>query len=194
MTQNEKFLTLYKELEGILREQGVDYKELEDKSNDEVQNKLRICRQIRNFMSHNEDANFLSASEAQIKFLTKIINERKVLDDIAKKHLGSITKYTCKLGDKCSDVLAKMVKLKTYHLAVYSDIRGKASIGVVTIHDAVSQLITSKTTKVCDIKRLSSDYIICVPETKMEFLPDNKVIYCFEDGTINSRLLGIVIK
>lgn len=59
MHQTTDFLALYREYESLLREQGLEYKQAEDAAEGQVQDRMRICRQIRNYLVHQEDAGFL---------------------------------------------------------------------------------------------------------------------------------------
>ena len=62
-TNADRFLSLYREFETLLRDDGKDYKELEESADDLLQNRLRINRQLRNYLTHNHDAGFLEISD-----------------------------------------------------------------------------------------------------------------------------------
>lgn len=190
-SNNERFLSLYKELEGIFREQGLDWKDVESTSDDMIQNRMRICRQLRNYLSHQNDPSFIMISDTQVKFLEETIDEQRMKGDIVKKHLGTISANTCKYTDKCSDVLVRMIKRKINEMLVYSEIKGKRIIGTVSIFDVSSQVLISKTKKVSDIKSLGDNYIFVSPDMKMEEIPSGKIAYCFDS---NDKLIGIVRK
>ena len=67
----EKFLDAYREYETVLRAKGLDYKTVEDGADDITQNRMRINRQMRNYLTHQHDAGFLVISDKQIAYLKK---------------------------------------------------------------------------------------------------------------------------
>ena len=76
MDYNSKFLDAFRALDSELKDQGksvLDYENsMKDGSSDKE--KLKVCRIMRNYMSHN-DTTFLTASNEQIKFLEELENE-----------------------------------------------------------------------------------------------------------------------
>ena len=98
MKQNTKFLTLYKELEAAIANKktmsdGTEIPntvlEFEEYLSEESKNKLRICRQMRNFIQHN-DENFLTSSQEQEEFLAQMISEVTGEKRLAKDHMKRI--------------------------------------------------------------------------------------------------------
>ena len=98
-TNADRFLSLYREFETLLRDDGKDYKELEESADDLLQNRLRINRQLRNYLTHNHDAGFLEISDKQIAFMEKLIFEQKSSMDILKKHIKSAKVAGCLCTD-----------------------------------------------------------------------------------------------
>lgn len=67
---NDKFLDAFRALDSELKDQGSTVLEYENslKDGSVEKEKLKVCRIMRNYMSHN-DTTFLTASTEQIKFL-----------------------------------------------------------------------------------------------------------------------------
>lgn len=91
----EDFLVAYKAFETLCRTSGKEVKELEEElgeTNSKVQ-KIRLCRQLRNYCSHNDYEDFIQIHKGMIKFLKDEIKEFK------KKPKKKITK-TIKVNKK----------------------------------------------------------------------------------------------
>lgn len=76
-----EFLLAYKDIELICRAQNKEVKDLETELGAETYDsdacRLRICRQIRNFIVHNDNEEFLVVSPGMIKFLKEMKKELK---------------------------------------------------------------------------------------------------------------------
>ncbi len=187
MNTNNKFLSLYKEYETLIRDQGIDPKEYETNVDDLSANRLRICRQLRNYLSHQNDPGFILISEKQNSFLESYIKSLKTSRDIIRKHLKNITSGACAETDKCSDVLQKMIKNKTDRIFVI----GKTAVGVASIYDVSSKVLESKTNKMSSIKS-KKDYILISPDTEMSDIPVNSNILCTQDGSATGKIIGVL--
>lgn len=67
------FLEKYKSIETSLRAKGIDVKEYEETLDPDDSQKLRLCRTIRNYVSHNEDGlKFIEISSEMMKFVEKL--------------------------------------------------------------------------------------------------------------------------
>ena len=53
--QQQLFLDTYKKLEGLLRDQNLQVKDYEETLPEDKASKLRLCRNLRNFLSHETD-------------------------------------------------------------------------------------------------------------------------------------------
>ena len=189
MATIQQFLDAYKTYETILREQGVDTKIFEEQSDDLTANRLRMCRVMRNYSSHNNDNAFLSVSDTQLKFLQKVADEQRMSGDVVKKHLKSVKTATCTLKDKCTDVLQRMIKLHVTALPVWD----KDVLGIVSIYDVSTLVLESRTKKISDVKKLGKDFIIVAPDMKWCDLPKHTIAFCTKDGTPDTSLLGVVL-
>ncbi len=84
--QNDTFLTTYKTLEKELTDMGLSIKDYEDRlvndGNTDAADKLRLCRMIRNYLSHHADGDELvtvnNNLSAFIKGLIIMINNTKL--------------------------------------------------------------------------------------------------------------------
>ena len=84
--QNDTFLTTYKALEKELTDMGLSIKDYEDRlinnGNTDTADKLRLCRMIRNYLSHHADGDELITANnklsAFIKGLIIMINNTKL--------------------------------------------------------------------------------------------------------------------
>ena len=65
---NRRYLELYREYETALRAAGMDYKAVEEAADALVGDRMRMCRQMRNYLTHSSDAGFLDVSDQQISF------------------------------------------------------------------------------------------------------------------------------
>lgn len=187
---NEKFLQAFKELEQVLRDQNLDVKTYEDTIATSEQEQIRICRQMRNYLSHSSNPDLLIASEKQIQFLQMLTKIELEKEDIAKQHMKSVTTSMCKSTDRCTDALQKMIKLKTTQIAIISKTN---TISVVDIYKIADAVLKSKTSKLSDIKG-TKNYIIVSPTTKCKDLVNHtqEVIICTDTGDETGVIKGTV--
>lgn len=185
MKKTEEFLGLYREYESLMRDRGLDCKEFEDQADDLLSNRLRTCRQFRNYLSHTNDPGFLEISDAQIKFLQERVDSMKMEDDVLKKHLKTVAAGTCNEKEKCSDVLAKMSKLKCTVFVVIT----ANGYGLVNIYDVAKSVLASKATKISALK-MTKKFKFAEPLTCMTEVPKT-VIICTDDGTASGKLVGV---
>lgn len=184
MSNIDKFLTTYKELEQELRNKGKDIKELEDTQSDKLSaERLRLCRMFRNYLSHNNDSGFLIIAPTMQKFLEKELSVIKKENDTVKKHLKSVTAGTISPQDKCSLALEKMSKLKVPEIVVVTD-TGYALASIYTLIRA------GKTEKIGNIKCQKYAAFIS-PETLMKDASEG-IFICTSDGTAKGELVGIL--
>lgn len=187
MSKELEFLELYRTYEGQLRDAGVDYKTLEEKSDDLLQNRMRICRQMRNYLSHQNDAGFLNISEKQIEFLKDRIREQELQGDILQNHLVTVRAGSCKPEDTLDSVYRKMKRNHTQYLPICE---GNHVVGVLSITDVVETLL--KGLNLVSSCKTSGQIVCKPPVTCMEDLPAGvPVICCTEDGRVDKKCFGI---
>lgn len=194
MTNADKFLSLYREYETLLRDAGVDYKELEDSCEDvQMQNRLRINRQLRNYLTHNHDAGFLDISEKQIAYLEALILEQKQKGDILKKYIKTIRTGCVSTTDKLVDVLTKFTKLKQTKLLVLEQ---GCPVGIVNVYDVMKAYLAAtrpKTEKLSAVKSMQKRIPYVDGLTSMEQVLElhESVICCTDNGTKDGKVLGV---
>lgn len=99
--QTKRFMELYKKFEVLLREANQTILNYEDSLSQNERDKLRICRQIRNYIFHHDEAeNFITCSEAMCQFIANLI--KKESDDSHHKRILTL-KPIC-IEDRLSDI------------------------------------------------------------------------------------------
>lgn len=194
-TNADRFLSLYREFETLLRDDGKDYKELEESADDLLQNRLRINRQLRNYLTHNHDAGFLEISDKQIAFMEKLIFEQKSSMDILKKHIKSAKVAGCLCTDMLDDVLTKMMKLKVTRLPVYDE---SCVLGIVSWIDVLKAYRAEKrpkTAKLSVVKKFDKKVICMTPDTLMSDIlmtvDPSDMVCCTDSGDKKGKFLGV---
>lgn len=195
MTNADKFLELYREYETLLRDAGLDYKVLEEQSDDLLQNRLRMNRQMRNYLTHNHDVGFLDISDKQLLFISDLIKEQKQSMDILKKHIKTSKVAACRYDDTLEDVIQKMTKLKVERLPVYCD---DCVYGFVSVYDVVKAYMSEKrlkTTKLSVVLKLDKKVFCMKPDTLMSdvFTSGLNEICCTDTGDKKGKLLGVYL-
>lgn len=156
MNNNDRFLVLYREYESILREHQKEYKDVEEKSPELTQGRLRIGRQIRNYLTHSNDNKFLEVSERMLLFYEGEIEKEKLQDDIVKNYVRSKVTSMVSPKDKCGEALEKMKKCKIPYIFVCND---NKMFGISTIYDVLSAYMATKTAKMADVKVSNKGYL-----------------------------------
>ena len=159
------FLTVYKKLENALFD--IDVQNLKkvswldaDNYDDEdinvfwlenhakdgsIQNKLRLCRMIRNYAQHNEDyKSFLAMQSDMILFINKVLKDLGCIDKTA----GQLCKKVQALSEKSilSDCCTALINKKTDWLPVV-DSKSNKCLGIVTNNHILSWISDGATLK-----------------------------------------------
>jgi hypothetical protein len=103
MNNIKEFLKLYKDYETLIRNKGLDCKNVEDVSDETTGSRLRMCRLFRNYLSHQNDPGFLEVSDSMLHFLEDQTLTLIMEKDILQKHLKRPVSGTCSLSDKCTE-------------------------------------------------------------------------------------------
>lgn len=192
MRKEDEFLSVYRELETILRNRGLNYKTLEEESDERMNNRLRICRVIRNYLVHIDDVGFLCVTDMQIDFLKEQIKEARKYGDSVDNNIIPVEKAAAFTSDKCSDTISKFIKYKTNKILVCEK-RGLRIVGVSTIQDTSKEMVKTKSAKMSSVKT-TDDYIIVDLGESYNSIPQDTIAVCTEDGTSKSKVIGIIIK
>lgn len=145
------FLEKYKSVESSLRSKGIDVKEYEDTLNTDDAQRLRLCRTLRNYISHNEDGKtFVEISSDMLNFIEKLdidINKDalKIKDIMEKKAL---------ITEDATFIEASK-SLDKFSILVIVD-SNKEFVGLFTDKQLRKMISDGKTTKACKVK----DYAI----------------------------------
>ena len=180
MSLNDKFLDSYKALETELRlyenKTVLDY---ENELTGTFQEKLKSCRIMRNYMSHN-DTSFLQASNEQIKFLNDVIIE------IRKKA------HTVKDEFKKSKLLKPTTSIKEVIQNVnkfgYAVIKSKQGYFIVDSGLLIYNL--AKNNKKIEIPKKLPKVKFTAKTVRLQMLDGLYIVT--SDGTVNGQYLGII--
>ena len=87
---NEKFLDAFRALDSELKLNGTTVLDYENSLDSTNQEKLKVCRIMRNYMSHN-DTTFIAATNEQIKFLDGLTAELRKKAHTVKDEMKKVT-------------------------------------------------------------------------------------------------------
>lgn len=192
MNKTDEFLAKYKELETILREQGLDYKMEFESEGKQNAAEFTIMRQMRNYMSHNDNKNFVVPSDKQIAMIAATIKKYETKNDSAKKHMKKVDLLSVKTGDTIKTALKLCGTKKINVVPVYSIMRGTPIYGCVNLLDMITFAeAKGYNTKMGDIKKNTS---FGFAKTTDDYNNLPSVTFVTEDGTNKTKALGIIIK
>ena len=86
---NDKFLEAFKQLETELKCENKTVLDYETSLQGTEQEQLKVCRIMRNYLSHN-DSRFLTASSAQVKFLNDLATTIRMSSSIVANFMKKI--------------------------------------------------------------------------------------------------------
>lgn len=191
--ENDEFLSLYRTYEGLLRARDADYKMIEEGTNSD---RMRIMRQMRNYMAHCEDPEFLQVSPLCLKTLRQMVKEEQLRGDIIKNHLVTPAKGSLKLDTKLSAAVYKLSVLATtgrFEIPVYDD-KEKRLKGLIMLEWTAAQLCKQGdiTIEEAAAGKYAKHYYLVKPDDPV---PENAVadaLYyiCTKDGTIEGQYMG----
>lgn len=178
---NDKFLDVYKQLEAELKYSEKTVLDYEGTLQGNVAEQLKSCRIMRNYMAHN-DLEFLSATNAQIKFLNE--------------HIMTIRKS------------AQLVKNSTKKVALSKESETLKNIAIIVQKYGVAPIQTSKGIYLVDSDIIVSNYVLAnkkvaiptkIPKYKYisqdirlsEVTPDIYIVT--DDGTSTGKYIGLLI-
>lgn len=199
MKQNDKlienFLNQYKELEQAVRKIYGENYTVWDYENTQINIEdkplLTQCRSLRNFIVHNPNKNnyFIPTDDA-ISFLKDLTDN--ILSSVlsCKDKMMRFRKfYTEK--DKICDVASACKSNNAYTVPIIDD--NKIILGVfntnVLLNTVVNDISVKKSIKYVT---LDKNFVTAAPTLPYEECPD--FAYITEDGTKNSKLIGIINK
>ena len=132
---NDKFLDAFRALDAELKLDGTTVLDYENSLDSVNQEKLKVCRIMRNYMAHN-DKTFITASSEQVKFLNGLVDTIKRKAHTVKDEMKRIKPL--KATENIKNVLAQIVK---YPIV---PIESKSGIFLVTTDILLKQLAAGK--------------------------------------------------
>ena len=129
---HDTFIQKYKELEDLLNNQkdyamgtGLvrDYETVLAEDDPEKAEKLKLCRWLRNYISHHSDyEKMIAITPAMQAFLDDIVNELHLKSGTVKDHMTTIAKYgKLTVNDAIFDAALLMHKKNRENLAVFDN-------------------------------------------------------------------------
>lgn len=186
MSTTSDFLELYRQYETALRGRGASVTDMEGVFDDVRSQKLRICRQMRNYMSHNEGG-FIEPTAKQVKFMRDMIMDEC---DTAKSAMVSKARGTVVENGRCDDALSAMASSKREVIGVV-DKKG-LPCGYAYIYDIMKPYLKSKAAKMGDVSYRKTGWALAAPSDLLENLPRQTLIFVTADGTAEGRVMGTV--
>jgi len=182
----EKFIGLYREYEQLLRASGLDPKTVEDAAANLDSDRLRLCRQFRNYFAHVQDPGFLEATDKMMRYLEGKVRELKLAGDVVKKHIKKPDTCILSESDKVQVASERFQKLKCFSLIV---LKADGAYGSLSVFDILGQRGTAKinTLKIKGIKPK-----FCGPLDDFASLDPEQVYLCTDSGVSDGKLLGQV--
>lgn len=199
MKQNDKlienFLNQYKELEQAVRKiYGENYTVWDYENNQiDIEDKplLTQCRSLRNFIVHNPNKNYyLIPTEDATLFLKELSD--KILSSVlsCKDKMLRLRKFYIE-KDKIYDVACACKSNNSYMVPIVDD--NKIILGIFNTNVLLNTVINDISVKKA-IKYITLDknFITVKPTLPYEECPN--LAYVTEDGTKNTKLLGVIYK
>lgn len=104
---NDKFLDAFRALDTELKSDGSTVLDYENSLETLDQEKMKVCRIMRNYMAHN-DKNFITASAEQVKFLNSQVENVRRKAHTVKDEMKRIKPF--KAIEPIKNVLAQIIK------------------------------------------------------------------------------------
>lgn len=188
-SKSEQLLSLYREYEGLVRDDGYDAKVLEDEMDAATADRMRMIRQFRNYLSHHNDPGFLEPTDRMIAFLGKQLAAWKMRSDVVKKHVKSVSYSMCTDKDRCIDAIAKMASLKRDKIVMMTG----SGLVLVSMYDITPLAFASKNARMSVAKVLKEKPVFVNPLMDMAGLDRSHVYVCTDDGSPSGKVMGTVI-
>lgn len=187
--KTEKLLAQYRTYEGLVRDAGQDPLEVENGMPELESNRMRMVRQFRNFLSHNQAPGFLEPTDKMLAFLDKQVTGWAMKGDVVKKHVKGPMASVCYEKETCAAGLEKLAKLKMTRLVV---IDKAGAFGLCDMFALAALVAASKNAKLSTAPRLREKPVFVRPDILVTDLDPDRVHVCTDDGTPGGKLLGVV--
>ncbi len=190
--ETDEFLSLYKTYEGLLRKRGTDYRAVEEKLNSD---RMRMMRQMRNYLCHSEDPGFVIISPVCLEALKIMIKEENMNQGgMIQNYLVTPAKGSIKEGTKLSEAVYRLSVLAMkgiYELPVYDD--RKRLKGVVTLERLAYEMKKQGDIPLDETKldiTYGKGFHLVKPDDPVPEERDNKYYCCTKDGTLDTQYMG----
>lgn len=187
--KTDRLLAQYRVYETLIRNAGQDPKAVEDSMEEERGNQMRMVRQFRNFLAHNEVPGFLEPTDKMLKFLDKEVLLLQIQGDTIRKHLRTPAAAVCEEKETCAAGIEKLAKMKQEKLVVHTK---AGTYELCDIYALASLVAASKSAKICVAPRLKEKPLFMPPTVLFSDVETDRVIICTQDGTEKGKLLGVV--
>lgn len=198
MTINQMFIEAYCNFETVLKKQNMTPKDYEDSfadTNPEKASKMRLCRTIRNYITH-ENSMFVTASQPMIDFLTQ---ETAILDTAATPAKKKMVNLTDSVHDTdlITSALSFMLRKKLTKVPVFNE--ENYAIGTFSFTDLATLVSAGNFTKAKKVSSASStvkfNFISeSAPMSEVRPMVDNKPDEIFLVISTKSKVLGWISK
>ena len=178
---NEKFLDAFRALDTELKSDGSTVLDYENSLDTLGQERLKVCRIMRNYMAHN-DTTFLSTTNEQIKFLEDQVTEIRKKAHTVKDEMKRVK--TIKSTAPIKDVIASIDKFPI------APIETKTGLYLVDKNNLIHQLAIGNK-KIVVPARLPK-YTTIAKDERIENVSSGTYVVT-SDGTINGSYLGLII-
>lgn len=179
---NEKFLEAYKALEAELRLDNTTVLDYENTLEGTDQEKLKVCRIMRNYMSHN-DTTFIQATNDQIKFINNLILEIRKKSHTVKDEMKRVK--TMRYTEPIKNVLTQIVK---YPIV---PIETKEGLIYLVDKDILLKQLSTNNKKIALPTKLPK-YKYVAKTDRMDSISSGTYIVT-EDGTDKGKYVGILM-
>lgn len=191
MINTQAFLAAYKDYETALREHGKDYKEIEEAADEQTSCRMRISRQIRNYLSHNEDPGFLEISDKQVTWIQDLAKAEWLSEDLVKDHLLTPRRALLMEGDLIKDCLKRMVAVKRTTLPVANTKEVLGAISLMTLTKLYLKDENGCLTK--KHQALMEPITLVSEQTRMaDLINVHACVCCTKDGSHIGKVLGVL--
>ena len=179
---NEKFLDAFRAFDTELKQDNITVIDFENSLKDNlIQEKLKVCRIMRNYMSHN-DTNFLETTTAQIKFLDGLTEDIKKKAHTVKDEMKKVKPV--KATTPIKDIVVQLDKFPIVPLDTKS--------GIFLVDKDLIIHLLAKGAKKVDIPAKLPKYKYIGKLIRMDKVSEGTYIVT-SDGTSNGDYLGILI-
>lgn len=178
---NEKFLDAFRALDTELKSDGMTVLDYENSLDTLGQERLKVCRIMRNYMAHN-DTTFLTTTNEQIKFLDDQVVEIRKKAHTVKDEMKKVKLIKATAAIK--DVIASIDKFPV------APIETKAGLYLVDKDTLIHNLALGNK-KIAIPARLPK-YATIAKDERIENISSG-IYVVTSDGTVTSTYVGLII-